>query len=71
MLCRKYGELSLSSKHSLGHFDKLALEEALTKDDYNFNLGLHFYCNLIKEVFEKTNRQWNDKSNSHIKELCC
>ena len=38
MLCRKYGELSLSSKHSLGHFDKLALEEALTKDDYNFNL---------------------------------
>lgn len=38
MLCRKYGELSLSSKHRLGRFDKLALEEALTKDDYNFNL---------------------------------
>jgi len=38
MLCRKYGELSLSSKYSLGNFDKRALEEALTKDDYDFNL---------------------------------
>lgn len=37
-LCRKYGELSLSSKHDLGFFDDHALKEALTKDDYNFNL---------------------------------
>lgn len=38
LLCRKYGELSLSSKYNLGDFDKQALEEALTKEDYNFNL---------------------------------
>ena len=38
MLCRKYGKLSLSSKYPLGKFDNRALEEALTKDDYDFNL---------------------------------
>ena len=32
------------------------LSASYNSNDYNFNLGLHFYCNLIKEVFEKTNR---------------
>ena len=38
LLCRKYGKLSLSSRYALGDYDKEALEEALTKPNYNFNL---------------------------------
>jgi len=38
MLCRKYGERSLSSVHELGRFDKDALEETLIKNDYDFNM---------------------------------
>ena len=38
MLCEKYGELSLSSKHQLGVKDKETLTEVLIREDYDFEL---------------------------------
>ena len=56
-LCRKYGELSLSSKHDLGFFDDRALKEALTKDDYNFNL----IFDMMEFAIEyHADQMWND-----------
>ncbi len=70
MLCRKYGELSLSSKHSLGHFDKLALEEALTKDDYNFNLVFDMMELAIKyRIDQSKNDGFYDEEIEYINDI--
>ena len=70
MLCEKYGELSLSSKHRLGVKDNETLTEVLTRDDYNLELIFDLMELIIKyKVNDMAGQFYKDDIIEYISEI--
>ena len=71
MLCEKYGELSLSSRHRLGVKDNETLTEVLTKEDYNLELIFDLMELIIRykvnEMYE--DEYYEDYINKYVNEI--
>lgn len=67
MLCEKYGELSLSSKHRLGVKDNETLTEVLIREDYDIELIFDLMELIIRyKINDMSGNYYDDAINRYI-----
>ena len=67
MLCEKYGELSLSSKHRLGVKDNETLTEVLIREDYDIELIFDLMELIIRyKINDMSGNYYDESINSYI-----